>query len=251
MKKVIFLSICMFGFFTFSSAAKLSFSYPQTSLVDDCPSKIDVLLDTEGQMTTAMDLKILFDPSVMSREYFDIDGSVFKTSTLPYFSSADGIQTSYILLSTLSRWGFNGVGKVGTITVIPKLVSDAPYLNLKFSMVPNKDSDDSNVVIVSGGETFDVLDKTSELYLPISVGDCPDIIGKQTVLYQQLGKVTLIQNSSFVSQHPFQEKLDAIVSWLVHNISMIIVVFLALVLCFLARRFVHKNPPISIPSGKK
>jgi len=42
------------------------------------------------------------------------------------------------------------VGKVGTITVIPKLVSDAPYLNLKFSMVPNKDSDDSNVVIVSG-----------------------------------------------------------------------------------------------------
>ena len=89
MKKVIFLSICMFGFFTFSSAAKLSFSYPQTSLVDDCPSKIDVLLDTEGQMTTTMDLKILFDPSVMSREYFDIDGSVFKTSTLPYFSSAD------------------------------------------------------------------------------------------------------------------------------------------------------------------
>ena len=77
----------MFSFISFSFAAKLSFSYPQTSLLANCPSKIDVMLDTEGQMTTAMDLKILFDPSVMSRDYFDIDGSVFKTSTLPYLSS--------------------------------------------------------------------------------------------------------------------------------------------------------------------
>jgi len=79
--------LCFFSFFGFSFAAKLSFSYPQNHLVANCPSQIDVMLDTQGQMTTAMDLRILWDQNVMSRDYFDIDGSVFKTSTLPYFSS--------------------------------------------------------------------------------------------------------------------------------------------------------------------
>ena len=118
-------------------------------------------------------------------------------------------------------------------------------------MVPGRDSDDSNVIVVSASGAFDALNKTSQLYLPIRSGACDEelknaLLTKQILLQnnlekQQAEKVVLIQNSSFVSQYSYEEKVDVISSWFVHNISRIIVILLALALMFLVIYLKKKN----------
>jgi len=112
-------------------------------------------------------------------------------------------------------------------------------------MVPNKDSDDSNVIVVSGENAFDALNQVSNLSLPIRSGLCDDQIQKQLeeqqltlqnqIKSQQLENVVMIQNDSFVSQHASQEKRDIIMARFVRNISWIIIIFLALAAGSLAR----------------
>jgi len=107
-------------------------------------------------------------------------------------------------------------------------------------MIPNKDSDDSNVIVVSDSGAFDALNKTSDLFLPIRSGLCDEEVEKQLQEHQlalqkelsrqKMEKVILIENISFVSQHASQEKMDARRAWLVRNRSRIIVLVLALAL---------------------
>gem|GEM_PF-4271154 len=148
------------------------------------------------------------------------------------------------------------MGRVGTITVTPKSSSDISFLTLKFLMVPNKDSDDSNVIVVSGGKAFDALNQVSSLSLPIRSGLCDDQIQKQLeeqqlalqnqIKSQQLENIVLIQNDSFVSQHASEEKRDIIMARFVRNILWIIIVFLALATGFLARYLAKRK--FSLPT---
>ena len=118
-------------------------------------------------------------------------------------------------------------------------------------MVPNKDSDDSNVIVVNQSGAFDALNKTTQLYLPIRSWLCDEQVQQQLeekravmgseVKSQKLASVVMIQNDSFISQYAYQEKLDIILSRCIRNMFGIIVLFFASVLVFLVRYFQKKK----------
>ena len=66
-----------------TDAAKLFFSPSTGEFSYNCPFTVDVMVDMEGQDTTAMDLKIMANDAKFSIMNFDGQGGMFRTYTKP------------------------------------------------------------------------------------------------------------------------------------------------------------------------
>ena len=101
-----------------SLGAKLSFSPSSGTYIYNCPFTVDVMVDMEGQDTTAMDLKLLLNPARFSVMNFDGQGGLFRTYTKPKYVTVRkgdfaGVDMVYVFLSTFAPpSGVQGVGKI-------------------------------------------------------------------------------------------------------------------------------------------
>jgi len=241
MKKILFCLFIFVCFFSVSWWAKIWFSIPTTYVVENCPTRIDVILDTAWYMTTAMDLRILLNPSSFVFNDFDWTDWLFKIYTLPIVSPVSYWEyrwhnTVYSLLSTMSRWWVVGSGKIWTITITP--VTWAKYLDLQFYMIPNNDVDDTSVIVVSWSTTYDILVKADSLFLPVVQGVCDDEIFALLRLRQEAlalkkshdSAVVIMENPSFTSQFRFREYIDSVFSWCVVHSTLIILIVLGILI---------------------
>jgi len=155
----LFLLICFV--FSFVDASRFYFSPSTWEFSYNCPFTVDVMVDMEGNKTTAMDLKIFVDEANYSILDFDGQWWLFATYTKPKYVSIKKWEfawrnTMYVFLSTLSDsvsviwWG-----KVGTLTVYPnKWVWAFP---LEFFFIPWSKWEDSNIPVFSGWELIEWL----------------------------------------------------------------------------------------------
>lgn len=256
MKKILFVVILLISISNVSWWAKVWFSTNKNYLTENCPVKIDVMLDTQWQMTTAMDLRIFLDPSNFSFNDFDGNWWLFKVYTLPVMSTIvdwrfAGKNVAYSLLSTMSRWWVLGSGKIWTLTITP--VTWAQNVKLDFYMIPNNDIEDTSVIVVSWSSAIDVLSVANWLNLPVKQGMCDeDIVNmlqlRQNALFAEIqnkqnAKVIVMQNQSFKSQFAFREIVDNFFSWVVINIMNIILfsLFVAVIISILIMLKIYKK----------
>lgn len=235
--KVFLSCLCLLLLFgvNFSFGAKLWFSSEKNVLIENCPTKIDVMLDTQWVMTTAMDLRVIFSPQEMLLNDFDGEWSLFRAYTVPIFpiisdSVFTGQKIMYSLLSTLSRWWIQGKGKVWTLLITPVTWSQSVYL--QFYVVPYVDENDSNVIVVSWWKAYDALWNSDSLLLPVVKGDCDpkEIEIKPNILPFSSWEIILINNTEFRSQFYFQELKDTIFWWIAVHRKKIVWFFLILLL---------------------
>lgn len=173
---LIFVSLILWTSVSSVDAAKLYFSPSTGSYIYNCPFDVDVMLDMEGQDTTAMDLKIMVNEARYSILDFDGQGGMFRTYTKPKYInvrrwSYQGINNVYVFLSTFAppagvQWG----GKIWTLTIMPnKWIRELP---LNFFWELGSKWEDSNVPVLSGWELVDGLTSIENWYYNLVEGPC-------------------------------------------------------------------------------
>lgn len=188
-------------------ASKLWFQPQSPEAIENCPTSVDVYLDTEGQETTAMDLRVLEDKSFTFND-FNGQGGLFRSYSTPRITESGKQKSMYVIASTVSRQGINGSGKLGTLTVTP--LANSTQLSLKFAMVPWADADDSNVPVFSGsGTPVDSLKEAQNITIPVKKGSCTTA-SQQALTTENTQAVTVEENTQFKSQRPWDERKDAI-----------------------------------------
>ena len=194
-------------------AATLSFNPNQGKLIVNCPQQVQILIDTQNQETTAIDVSVLANASGYTLNKFDYSGGLFKSYTAPKLVTLQdgqnkGKQGIHILASTLSRRGVNGSGLVGTLLITPLQKGE---LKLMFNYVPNSDGDDSNIAVISpdGQSASDALKGVQNATLSVVDGACPD-----ASLAHTNGVTTGVENAIFYNlaykpQFAADERRDA------------------------------------------
>ncbi len=240
MKKIIIamLFICMFFSYTFS--AKLWFNSELKEVVSGCPSTVKIMLDTEGQMTTAMDLKVAID-NVSASMFFNWQWWLFKEYTFPTLSKVDSNMTIYTLLSTMSRWWINSSWQIWEITFVP--IDGADFVSLSFVVSVWQDVWDSSIIVVEDGVAVDILSDVSELKIPIVSGVCDSSIESFVAMVEDVNTwwLVLIKNLEYESQYKVLEYRDLIMSYVVVYIDIILFVLFLFVLALLYWVFFMKR----------
>lgn len=195
-------TVLLFGLLTISSrwsthAAKLSFSPSSGTFIYNCPFTVDVMVDMEGADTTAMDLKLLLDPSRFSVMNFDGQGWLFRTYTKPKYVTVRrgdyvGIDMLYVFFSTFTPpIGVQWAGKIWTLTIMPhQWVWEMP---LGFYYVPGDKGEDSNIPVMSGSELVDGIDGVGSAYFTFKEGVC-DYHGAAEYLVTKWGEFEIVKN---------------------------------------------------------
>jgi len=197
-------SLVAFGsMFAVSLWAKLSFSPSEGTFIYNCPFTVDVMVDMEGKDTTAMDLKLLLDPSRFSVMNFDGQGWLFRTFTKPKYVTVKrgdyvGIDMVYVFLSTFAppawvKWAW----KVWTLTIMPhKWVWEMP---LGFYFVPGDKWEDSNIPVLSWSELVDGINGVSSAYYTLKEGPC-DYHGAADYQVTKWGEFEIVKNEQVITQ---------------------------------------------------
>lgn len=148
---------------SFSSAATLSFVAPSDTLVEGCPTPIDIMVDTQDAEANSVDLVLNLHNDQFAYNNFNVDQWIFSTYTKP--SIIDGNHL-HILWTTASPSSYKGIGKFWTLTITPKWT----VLDLSFFMKPDFAGADSNVFDSSAK---DVLTEVQNKTFTVVKGTCP------------------------------------------------------------------------------
>lgn len=164
--------VLLMGTSALAQAGSLSFVSESESLTKDCPVKIDVMIDTEGEDVNSVDFALLKNDSFVLNEVDSTDG-VFRTYTQPKEKVANekdykGQEFVSLLATTASPNGFNGEGKFLTLTVTPT----ADMADLQIYMIPGGNGEDSNLAVKKGDDVVDVLSSAEPMSYTVVEGEC-------------------------------------------------------------------------------
>jgi len=156
-----------------ANASTLSFSNESETLTKDCPTTIDVMVDTEWQEINSLDFVLLPNDSFVLNEIKTNEG-VFRTYTNPKKSIANqwenkGKETIRMIATTASKNGFNGDGKLLSLVITPK----QDNVNLELYAIEWYEGDDTNLIMVTDdNEAVDTLKKVTPVSYKVIEGQC-------------------------------------------------------------------------------
>ena len=199
--KIIGSLVAFWSMLSVSLWAKLSFSPANGEFIYNCPFTVDVMVDMEGKDTTAMDLKLLLDPSRFSVMNFDGQGGLFRTYTKPKYVTVRkwnyaGIDMVYVFFSTFTppAW-VEGAGKIWTLTIMPhQWVWEMP---LGFYFIPGDKGEDSNIPVLSWNELVDGINGVSSAYYTFKEGVC-DYHGSADYQVTKGGEFEIVKNEAII-----------------------------------------------------
>lgn len=221
-----------------ASAAKMSFVSPTDTMIAWCPNPVDIMLDTNGVETTAIDVRIIQEDNFVIND-FNGEWWLFRSYTIPRLTTIAwwplvGKKTIYILGSTFSRQGIKNKGKVWTVMVTPD--KNTQRVNLNFYMIPNIDTDDSNVAVFGPDGVYDALTNVENKSFTVVSWTCA--IDTPFSVVGEAEKVTLKDNSQFVPERPREELIDNIMAWIVYNFRYIVATVITIAtIIFSVKRF--------------
>ena len=214
-----------------SSAATISLAPSKGELVVGCPTQVNVMLDTKGQQTTAMDLVLVADKNQIDFNDFNGQGGIFRSHSIPRImeGETENLQEMYILATTATRHGAIGEGSIGTVTITPK--EGTKNVSLMVKMIPNTDTNDSNVAVMSGDSVYDALDTVVNAEFTVVEGSCGTATKMEALTVDNTPKATvMVDNTKFVSKFDKQEKRDRMMQWMVINSKMLAIVGIVVLL---------------------
>lgn len=152
-------------------AGKLAFSGTDT-MIKNCPTTIDIYVDTQGEEIGTAGVNIVLDDSFVVNRFESNEG-VYRSYTSPKILTArkgsfEGKEFLRLLGTTSSPNGYQGEGVFGTITVTPT----ADKVNLDFYMIPDYDGEDSNLALDTDGDITDALTEVENKVFNVVDGEC-------------------------------------------------------------------------------
>lgn len=234
-------SLLAFGsMFAVSFWANLFFSPSSGTFTYNCPFTVDVMVDMEGADTTAMDLKLLLDPSRFTIMNFDGQGGLFRTYTKPKYITVkrggyEGVDMVYVFLSTftLPKW-VEWAGRIWTLTIMPH--EWAREMPLGFYFIPGDKWEDSNIPIMSGKELVDGISSVQWAYYTFKEGAC-DTHGATEYLVETWWVFEVVKNEHIVDGKTPGVILAITESNLIQKYGRyIVIVILALIVIFRKHR---------------
>jgi hypothetical protein len=154
-------------------ASTLSFVSQVETLTKDCPTTVDVMIDTEGQEINSLDFVLLENDSFVLNQ-IKTDEGVFRTYTNPKDSVANegkyaGRNTVRLIATTASQNGFNGDGKLLSLVITPK----SDNVKLELYDIAGYEGDDTNLVMVTeDNEAVDTLKAVDPAEYNAVEGEC-------------------------------------------------------------------------------
>jgi len=155
------------------NAGNLSFSSESDTLIKGCPVQIDLNIDTQWEEVNSVDLGIMMNDGFTFNS-FDIDDGVFRTYSNPKQAVArkgdfKGRNYLRVLATTASPNGYNGEGKLSSITITPT----ADEITLEFYAIPGHDWDDTNLMVMGEDKVVkDVLKEAQSKTFKVVEGEC-------------------------------------------------------------------------------
>lgn len=156
-----------------AQASTLTFTSEAETLTKDCPTTIDVMIDTEGEEINSLDFVLLTNDSFVLNDV-KTDEGVFRTYTNPKKSVAnqweyEGRDTVRMIATSASRNGFNGDGKLLSLIVTPKTNN----VKLELYAVEGYEGDDTNLVMLTeDGDAVDTLKAVEAANYSAIEGEC-------------------------------------------------------------------------------
>jgi len=156
-----------------ANASTLSFASTAETLTKDCPTTIDVMIDTEWEEINSLDFVLLPNDSYTLNE-IKTDEGVFRTYTNPKESTANqgtskGEKTIRMIATTASANGFNWDGKLLSLVITP--TSDE--VNLELYAEEGYEGDDTNLIMVTeDNKAVDTLKSVTPAKYSTTEGEC-------------------------------------------------------------------------------
>ena len=156
-------------------ASSFKISPDRATFNQNCTSKVDIILDTEGATTNAADIIIDYDPSKI--DIIDADSSTAGTQIYSgnvftnYFGNIVDTNLGVIRLTGASFVGsFNGSGTFATIQFKPKVNSGSFTFNVRFTGAGPYNTLDSNIADINTSN--DTLSSVDNGFFTLDSGSC-------------------------------------------------------------------------------
>lgn len=211
---IVAIALCL-PLMSVSYAAKLTFSWTDT-MIKNCPTQVDVYLDTQGKEIGTAGVNIMLNKDEFTVNKFDTSEGVFRNYPAPKVLKArkgDFQWKNFLRLigTTSSPNGFIWTGSFGTLTITPL----GDKLTLEFYMIPWYDGEDSNLALRIDNNVKDILTEVENKTINVIEWDCPvkqlpeiKIIDTDTSVFAEDTKYIIEDNSDLNKENIFDVKQE-------------------------------------------